>query len=483
MNTDKIYIFMCSWKRLHNLDNLLINLNNQTCCKNIIFNIWNNNSDFDTILQFENIIIARKDKGIEYEINYYHSNKNLFAFGRFIYIKQILEKYENFEYAIIIDDDQLFSNDYFEKLWQLREKKTFITWYGSILSGRNYWDRSIISMQDIIANKKKYITEYEYGGPGGCIIDASIVNTEFMNIRENYLVTDDIWLSHITRNKLNWKIKRSFLIPELLNTDEDTKEAMWISLGNTKENIYNYCLKDGWNGIKENCLVTLGIGLEYAKGVDRMKKLGIELKISCDFFGYTEYPKEILSHEQIPYGFKYFIIKQKLEEGYKRVIWLDSSVIFTDNLDWVWEHLELYDCMLIENCHDVGRFTSDKCLEYFKFHRKDAYKIKSLCGGLIGFSKSKKSIELLNEMTRLALDGQIFQGHFSNENNEVSTNNKVKGHRHDQSVITLLSNKMNMKGILSNQIVLNYDDDKLCDYKKYIGKYKFIVDRRYVGRY
>ena len=159
MNTDKIYIFMCSWKRLHNLDNLLINLNNQTCCKNIIFNIWNNNSDFDTILQFENIIIARKDKGIEYEINYYHSNKNLFAFGRFIYIKQILEKYENFEYAIIIDDDQLFSNDYFEKLWQLREKKTFITWYGSILSGRNYWDRSIISMQDIIANKKKYIMQ------------------------------------------------------------------------------------------------------------------------------------------------------------------------------------------------------------------------------------------------------------------------------------------------------------------------------------
>lgn len=464
MEKELIYIFMCSWKRLHNLDKLLINLNDQTCASKIVMNIWNNNIDNSEELHK----IINKHTNLQYRINLKHSDKNLYAFGRFIYMTEF-----NIEYAIIIDDDQLFSNDYFEKLWNMKKKNTFITWYGSILNGRNYWDRTIIDMNNIVKNEKKYITEYEYGGPGGSLIDASIVkNKEFINIPTNYLVADDIWLSYIVK-KIGWTIERSFLPPILLITEKDESEAMYLTVGKNKHSLYAQLLNKGWIVKKEACIITLGIGKRYERGVDRLESLVYSLKVGADFYGYKKYPDGIPTHEEIPYGFKYFLIKQKLDEGYKRVLWLDSSVLITDNLDWLWEK----DIMIINNTHDLGRYSSDKCLEYFKMNRKTAYNIISILGGLIMFEK--KYYYLINKMCELAKSKITFEGSHSNINNEVSTNSKVKGHRHDQSVLTILIQNTDIEP-LPNSTILNYDSHERCDYTKYINKYKFIVDRNYV---
>jgi hypothetical protein len=243
MEDELIHIFMCSWKRLHNLSSLLINLNDQTCASKIVLNIWNNNMDNSEQLTK----IINNHYNLQYKINLKHNNKNLYAFGRFIHMTEF-----NIEYAIIIDDDQLFSNDYFEKLWNMKKKNTFITWYGAILNRRNYWDRSIININDILKNEKTHITEYEYGGPGGSLIDASIVkNKEFMNIPSNYLVADDIWLSYVVK-KIGWTIERSFLPPILLITEKDEKEAMYLTVGKHKHILYARLLNKGWIAKKEN---------------------------------------------------------------------------------------------------------------------------------------------------------------------------------------------------------------------------------------
>lgn len=238
--SENIHIFMCTWKRIHNLNTLLENLNDQTCSPQIIFNIWNNNID-----EKNNIYtIINSAKDIKYKINVEHSEKNMYAFGRYLYMKQLYDEYK-FKYAIIIDDDQLFSNDYFEKLWNLRKKNTFITWYGAILNGRKYWDRSVINIQDIIFGRKREIQEYEYGGPGGSIIDVSIVLEEnFMKEQEKYILADDLWLSYYVKNKLNWRIERSFLIPILLETQDDLRHAMWTLYANKKEKIYEELRKN-----------------------------------------------------------------------------------------------------------------------------------------------------------------------------------------------------------------------------------------------
>jgi len=464
MNDDLIYIFMCSWKRLYNLDHLLTNLNEQTCASKIVFNIWNNN--VEKIDELNNILKNRND--LTYKINIKHNDKNTFAFGRFIHMTEF-----DIDYAIIIDDDQLFSNDYFEKLWNMRKKNTFITWYGAILNKRNYWDRTIIDIHNIVNNEKKYIVEYEYGGPGGSLIDTSIIkNNEFMNIPIEYLVADDIWLSYVVK-KMGWTIQRSFLPPILLISERDEKEAMYLTVGKNKHNLYSRLLDKGWIIKKETCIVTLGIGKNYERGVDRLETLIKELKVGADFYGYKSYPDGIPTHDDIPYGFKYFLIKQKLDEGYKKVLWLDSSVLITDNLDWLWER----DIMLIYNGHDIGRYTSDKCLEYFKIHRKTAYNIISLLGGLIMFGQ--KYYNIVNKMCELAKEKITFVGSHTNENKEVSSNNKVKGHRHDQSVLTILIQNTDVVP-LPNSIVLNYDTNEKCEYKNYCNKYKFIVDRIYV---
>lgn len=468
-----IHIFMCSWKRLYNLPILIKCLEQQTCDNKIILNIWNNN--IDNIQELDNFISSK------IQLNIHHSDKNYYAFGRFMHIKQLKDSY-NIKFAVIIDDDELFSTDYIQKLWDLREQNTFVTWYGSILNGRSYWDRSIINMNDIKQNLKQYITEYEYGGPGGCIIDTSIVDDEdFMNINSDYLIADDIWLSYYCRSILNWKIRRSFMPPTMLETKNDTKVAMWTTSGKDKHLIYDELLKKGWKPIKENCIVSLGVGKEYYKGIERLRQMIKKLNISCDYFGYTEYPENIPSHEENMYAFKYHLIKQKFAEGYKRIMWLDASVVPTNNLDSIWSHIDKYSYMIYEIEHDLGHYTSDKCLDYFNIKRKKvAYNIKSCAGGLVGFKNDEIGNKIINEMYRLSKETDIFIGSYTNENMQVSTNKKVKGHRHDQSVLTLLLYKLALNIRLHGYI--EYNSPIKCDYTKYIND-NFVVDRQYVGRF
>lgn len=227
---------MCSWKRVHNLVKILNNLNKQSCSNNIIFHIWNNNISSKS--EIDNIINIFNQSNPKIKIDVVHSDKNLFAFGRYHHMK-LIKSSTQMDFAIIIDDDQLFSFNYMEKLYNLRKSNTFVTWYGCILKGRNYWNRDIINLTDLLHHKKYFIKEFEYGGPGGCVIDTNFLTTEFFDISDEYLIADDIWLSHYIRTKLQWRIMRSFLPPISLENDPLTqRESMWINYHKQKEDIF-----------------------------------------------------------------------------------------------------------------------------------------------------------------------------------------------------------------------------------------------------
>uniref|UniRef100_A0A6C0ESP2 Glycosyltransferase 2-like domain-containing protein n=1 Tax=viral metagenome TaxID=1070528 RepID=A0A6C0ESP2_9ZZZZ len=242
MIIEDIHIVMCVYKRVFNLKIQLENLNEQTVSNRIILHIVNNNPDNNTIIC--DLLLKYSNK-IKYYI--YNYDNTYFGFQRFLTIKNIIIKNFIIDYIIIIDDDQIFSTDWVEKLYELREPQVYYSWYVKKWDPNNldYWNGSIINITDCRRNNNPHINErLHYGATCGCIIDIKIFNDNSelwrlpTNLPENVTIynIEDLWLSYIIIC-YGWNIKRSFL-PEQISLNlnsESEKESLWCRLINEKQ--------------------------------------------------------------------------------------------------------------------------------------------------------------------------------------------------------------------------------------------------------
>jgi hypothetical protein len=183
-----VCIIMCVWERVDKLNNTISMLNNQTF-KNFDFYIWNNNNNDDVI----NYLTIIKN---EYNIinGVYNSSENVGGLGRFIYAKELSGKYSK---IIFIDDDQIFGDDLISKMVSLFCEKTIISWWSWKINTLDYFNR----------NRVLDLKEADYCGTGGMIVDSKIFKEKVIfEIPNKYKFIEDLWLSFIAKNVLNYKL-------------------------------------------------------------------------------------------------------------------------------------------------------------------------------------------------------------------------------------------------------------------------------------
>lgn len=73
-----------------------------------------------------------------------------------------MQKY-HIDYAIIVDDDQMFPPDYIEKLYAERTPQTFLTWWGRQFHGQTYFNGTPTGAE-LMRGLKRHVTEFDYGG-------------------------------------------------------------------------------------------------------------------------------------------------------------------------------------------------------------------------------------------------------------------------------------------------------------------------------
>jgi len=239
---------MCVYKRPENLSIQLKNLNEQTVSGRIILHVINNNPENTFLI---NDLLVENIGNIRYCL-YNHDNV-YFGFQRFLIIRDVLMKKYIIDYVIIIDDDQIFTNDWVEKNYELREPKTYSSWYIKKWSSPeylNYWTPEFYTNSKGIHNYTNTIQNIHYGATCGCIIDVNIFNENSdlwkipQDLPDNLTIynIEDLWLSYIVRS-YGWSIKDSFL-PHLetlnkINTNSD-EQSLWKILKTEKQLLFKY---------------------------------------------------------------------------------------------------------------------------------------------------------------------------------------------------------------------------------------------------
>ena len=194
-------------------------------------------------------------------------------------------------------------------------------------------------------------------------------------------------------------------------------------------------------------IVTAGMGLWYPRGIARMIMSVHEAHPDFQVCAWVNtLPPGSPAHANAPYAFKFHAINHIRRLGVEQILWLDAAVTVHHNLDEFFDQLRVKGHYFEYNGAVVGEWCADSALAPLGVTREEAFKLPELCGGCfaLDFTHSR-SVEFFDKMFHLASDGVTFPGPWDNRGNKASVDPRVKGHRHDQTAMSVISHRMGME--------------------------------------
>ena len=191
-------------------------------------------------------------------------------------------------------------------------------------------------------------------------------------------------------------------------------------------------------------------------GQKRLEKSLKRVGFDGDIFLFDDVNFKCDSHSKTPYAFKLFCLKEVEKKGYDSVLWLDASFWAIQKIDGLFEMIEKEGHVLQSSGYPLGQWSSDNALAYMNMSREEAFDLTMFSGGLTGYNLAcPLTKKFIDEYYKYAIEGIPFRGKWTNEHQEVSKDSRVRGHRHDMVVGTILAHRMGLR-IIPNNTVFSY---------------------------
>lgn len=213
--------------------------------------------------------------------------------------------------------------------------------------------------------------------------------------------------------------------------------------------------------------------VSFADGAGNYAKALMRLELSLKQTGFDGVFKGINDYNHIecpphkgdgciPYAFKPLSIKKAIEEGATQLLWCDSVIYATKSIEPVFDQINQDGYILFDNIgFSIGDYTSDACLKRWNMTRDEAFDSKMIMACVMGFDITNPTAkEFLKQYISAIVDGVSYQGDWFNDKLQVSNDMRVKGHRHDQSVASIIAKQMNLKITHAQSTHFAYDSHK-----------------------
>lgn len=195
----------------------------------------------------------------------------------------------------------------------------------------------------------------------------------------------------------------------------------------------------------------------YIKGQKRQEQSLKAVGWDGDYFAFNSFT-EIGSpdHDDVPYAFKPYAIDKVRKMGYDVVIWMDAPVYAIKSLHRLEKTLTFSadypsfpangPVLLFDNLgFTIGDYTSDACLEIMGMTRNDSFQLPMIMACVMGFDFRVDYARRFFDQYLNAVTKGAYEGDWKNDNGQVSKDPRVKGHRHDQSVASIIAAQMDIK--------------------------------------
>jgi len=324
-------------------------------------------------------------------------------------------------YLCFLDDDDQVMPNYIETLVRLCNEGQDIVTFRALVKNDHYC--GIIDMDW----NTKVNTEMSPHGTTArtpwhiCPVKSSIAKNVAFNLDKNHNEDWD-WMERVLENVHSQS--HSDMILTQYNHSEQGSEADSIERAAPTTN-------------HRTCLISLAVN---GREDYRTKSINLERSIAehwmYDVRLYRSYPSYCTPNDVIPYKFKYDLIRKAYEDGYNRIVWLDSSIrlagdlcsLFTDEGIIAFDNLG----------HPLHKYISDIAVRNLNIGVQDLPRIPQTWGGAIGFDFTRdKAADIFWRMVEHSTNGS-FETNGSRRKEFVS-------HRHDQACLSAILWKAHYK--------------------------------------
>jgi len=185
----------------------------------------------------------------------------------------------------------------------------------------------------------------------------------------------------------------------------------------------------------------------FVKGQQRLKETFRQQGYDGDFLFFNgEHELSCPRHSESPYAFKAYALVHAQSKGYRYVLWVDSSVYAVKPVQLAFDRIEQDGHLLLNGGWNTGQWCSDAALETLGITREESFGYPHMMACVMGLDlQTTKARLFLQRYYDLANDGITFRGAWTNKNHEVSDDDRVLGHRHDQTAASVVATKLGMK--------------------------------------
>jgi hypothetical protein len=251
----------------------------------------------------------------------------------------------------------------------------------------------------------------------------------------------------------------------------------------------------------KRCIITFAsTDRYYHLGLRRLEAGLRRFKFQGDFIAWQgTYPPGCPVHLESPWAFKPFVMDEAALLGYDQIAWCDASIIFVASPDALFDCVSRRGYFLFRDAlHQargnplpsplgvsVGQWSSDVALEEAGISREEAFHIPELWAACIGLDMRRPaSREFLARWKAFAADAVAFRGYrqpptaeryrrvYFNEGGTCAPghpapypgypgpppagyahdpNRVVGGHRHDQTMASILAYRLGMNQLLTHE--------------------------------
>jgi hypothetical protein len=166
-----------------------------------------------------------------------------------------------------------------------------------------------------------------------------------------------------------------------------------------------------------------------------------------------------------PYAAKPFALEYARRCGATQAILLDAAFFPIRSILPMVEHIQRNGYYLCRNGFRVGEWCSDACLNSapFRISREAAFEMDEISSYAVGLDFSHEDCcRLLDAWTFAATDPACFPGPHTNIGHPgrnqgfVSSDPRVKGHRHDQTALSIIANRLGMDRLSERPFLTAY---------------------------
>ena len=194
-------------------------------------------------------------------------------------------------------------------------------------------------------------------------------------------------------------------------------------------------------------MISVAVGHWYPNGVRRQHESLIATGTNFNqiLHWIDRYPPGSPTHQQTMYAFKPYAAMEAIRRGYNIILWLDASCWAIRNIQPIFDHIEQHGYLVFQNGYTVGQWSTDAYLNKIGWTRDFALTVPDTLTGCIGFdARTEIGKQFFNEWYAAANDGVSFNGCHTNEHGECSPDKRCLGHRHDQTVASVLVHQMGL---------------------------------------